>query len=244
MEAQEGPRAPREVRFGTADHASQYVEADAPPEEIAAAVQFLIANAPVCAAWPTLWLQDIGRRTIFQVRYDLMTRDWGAEIAQTSTARMEEFVAMGYLTRRDRPDIGAGAVEYVLTEAGEAAMHGSPFSGERPTFCAPAERRLVAVTSVEWVQSNCGNLRVRFSHVSDDWPTWAGAESTRARMMTVWPAIGVVSEGTMTLSRQWYSARARPRDTPNGSLRSVCYDNSRTRQIGDDMVLFTDSPQE
>lgn len=238
--APEGPRAPREVRFGTADHASQYVEAEVRPDEIAAAVQTLISAAPVCTPWPTLWLERTGRRTHFLVRYDLMSRDWGGQIAAASTERMEEFVAMGFMTRRERPDLGQGAVEYTLTPAGEAALDGSPYSGERPTFCAPAERRLVAVTVVEWVQSNCGNLRVRFSHVSDEWPSWARSETTRLRMATQWPALGYVAEGTVTLSRQWYSDRERPRDTPNGALRSVCYDQSRARIIGDDLVLFVE----
>jgi hypothetical protein len=240
--APSGPVAPREIRTGVAETAAQYVEASVSMEEVAAAVQAMIAVEPVCTNWPTLWLQDAGRRTLFIVRYDLMTRDWGPSVAQSSTERMEEFVASGFLIKRPRDDLGLGVVEYALTAPGDTALNGSPYTSERPTFCAPAERRLVAVTTMEWGQYPCGNLRVRFSHVSDDWPAWARAESTRARLARTWPALGAEAEGAVTLSRFWRSDRRRETSVGQGELTSVCYDRRRRRIIGGDLELFN-APQ-
>ena len=237
-----GPVAPREIRTGVAATAAQYVESSVSPDEVAATVQAMIANEPVCTAWPTLWLQEGGRRTLFIARYDLMSRDWGPDVAQSSLQRMEEFVASGFLTRRSRDDLGSGVVEYVLTPAGDAVMSGSPYSGERPTFCAPAERRLTEITAMEWGQFPCGNLRVRFAHVSDDWPSWARAEATRARLAQTWPALGGAVEGQVTLSRRWYAARERQRDIGHGELASICFDANRNRIIGDDLELFSPAP--
>jgi len=234
--APSGPSAPREIRTGAAENAAQYVESNVSRDEVAAAVQAMIAAEPVCAGWPTLWLQDGGRRTLFIVRYDLMLRDWGAEVAASSQERMAEFVASGFLNIRPREDLGPGAIEYTLTPVGDAALSGSPYSGERPTFCAPAERRLLEITAMEWGQFACGNLHVRFSHVSDDWPSWARAESTRARLAQNWPALGAPAEGAVTLSRRWFSQRERGSDAGRGELASVCYD--RGRVIGDDLQLF------
>jgi hypothetical protein len=94
------------------------------------------------------------------------------------------------------------------------------------------------VISMEWVRSDCGNLRVRFRHVADTWPTWAVTEATRQRLAEQWPPLGETAEGQVTLSRQWFSRRALPRDTPNGALQSICYDPQRARVTGDDVVLF------
>ncbi|HRK64984.1 MAG TPA: hypothetical protein PLN53_11360 [Terricaulis sp.] len=238
--APSGPSAPREIRTGAAETAAQYVESSVSPEEVAAAVQAMIAVEPICASWPTLWLQDGGRRTLFIVRYDLMARDWGADVAANSQGRMNEFVASGFLTERARSDIGPGVVEYVLTPAGDQAMSGSPYSGERPNFCAPAERRLVSVTAMEWGQYECGNLRVRFEHVGDDWPSWARAQATRDRLAQSWPAVGAPAQGTVTLSRRWFSESAN--GMGRGELASVCYDANRRRILGDDLELFSPAP--
>lgn len=233
--------APREIRAGLAETAAQYVEAGVSREEVGAAIQAMIAVEPICANWPTLWLQDGGRRTLFLVRFDLMTRDWGPGVAASSQERMAEFVASGFLNSRPRDDLGPGAMEYTLTPAGDAAMSGSPYSGERPTFCAPAERRFVEVTNMEWGEFPCGNLRVRFSHVSDEWPAWARAESTRARLAQTWPAVGETAEGVVTLSRRWHSLRERTRgEIGRGELASVCYNNGR--YLGDDLELFSAAP--
>ncbi|HRP11868.1 MAG TPA: hypothetical protein PLK37_12605 [Terricaulis sp.] len=237
-----GPSAPREIRTGVAESAAQYVESSVSPEEVAAAIQAMIAAEQVCTSWPTLWLQDGGRRTLFIVRYDLMMRDWGQGVAASSQERMAEFVAAGFLNMRSREDLGPGALEYTLTSAGDAALSGSPYSGERPTFCAPVERRLVEITAMEWGQYPCGNLHVRFTHVSDDWPSWARAESTRLRLAQTWPALGEATEGSVTLSRRWYSQRQRGSEAGRGELASVCYDPGRTRIIGDDLRLFSAQP--
>lgn len=237
-----GPVAPREIRAGVAATAAQYVESSVSREEVAAALQTMIDAERICTNWPTLWLQDGGRRTLFIARYDLMTRDWGAEIAQSSQERMEEFVASGFLTKRARDDLGPGVVEYVLTPAGDAAMSGSPYSGERPTFCAPVERRLVDIAAMEWGDFPCGNLRVRFAHVGDDWPSWARSDATRARLAQTWPALGQPAEGQVTLSRRWYSPRDRAPGVGHGELASVCYDANRNRIIGDDLELLSPAP--
>lgn len=238
--APSGRSAPREIRTGAAESAAQYVETSVSPDEVATAVQAMIAAEPICASWPTLWLQDGGRRTLFIVRYDLMARDWGAEVAASSRVRMDEFVASAFLSERPRSDIGPGVIEYVLTPAGDAAMNGSPYSGERPTFCAPAERRLLSITAMEWGQYPCGNLRVRFDHVSDDWPSWARAQATRDRLAQSWPAIGAPAQGVVTLSRRWFSESEN--GMGRGELASVCYDANRRRIIGDDLELFSPAP--
>jgi hypothetical protein len=92
---------------------------------------------------------------------------------------------------------------------------------------------------MEWGQFPCGNLKVRFSHVSDEWPCWARAQGTRDRLAQMWPALGERSEGSVTLSRFWYSAR-RTDGVGRGELTSVCYEGSRI--VGDDLELF-DPPQ-
>jgi len=230
-----GPRAPMQIRTGVVESAIQGVETDVSQDEVAEAVRAMVAEAPICAAWPTLWLEQASRRTLFIARYDLMRRDWGGDVADASYARMEEFVMLGYLTKRPRDDLGPGATEYDLTAEGRTAMRGSPYSGERPNFCAPAQRRLIEITDMQWGRFACGNLQVRFTHVSDDWPTWARDEVTRERLAQTWPAIGEPAQGSVTLSRQWSSERG----GPNGALRSVCYDASRERIIGDDLQLFS-----
>lgn len=238
--APEGLVAPREIRAGIAETAAQYVESGVTEAEVAAAIQAMIAAEPVCTGWPTLWLQDGGRRTLFLARYDLMTRDWGPGVADASRERMAEFVAGGFLNARPREDLGAGAMEYTLTSMGDAALRGSPYSGERPTFCAPAERRLVEISEMEWGAFPCGNLRVRFTHVGDGWPSWAQAEAMRARLAQSWPAPGEAASGSVTLSRRWHSARGRS-GVGRGELASICYDNAR-RLIGDDLELFAAAP--
>lgn len=110
-----------------------------------------------------------------------MARDWGGEVAASSRARMQEFVDLGFLTSRERPDMGADVVEYSLTQQGGASVQGSPYGGARPSFCAPAEHGVVAVTDVQHGQFACGSMRVRFTHVADAWPNWARTDNARAR---------------------------------------------------------------
>lgn len=233
-------RMPSEIRSNFADMAIQRVEQDVAREEVAGAVQRMIASAPICMQWPALWLVEPERRNSFVVRYDLMLRDWSGGAVQSAQARMDEFVAMGFLSKRDLPELGVGAVEYTITSEGRAHLRGVVGSGQRPNFCAPAERRLVDITAMEWGQYPCGSLRVRFTHVGDDWPSWARADATRMRLAQTWPAIGETGQGEVSMSRQWY--RQAPRGFENGALRSACLDNERQRIVGDDLNLFASSP--
>jgi hypothetical protein len=233
-------RPPREIRTGAADMVLQGVEQSVTREEVAAAVQSMIAVAPVCTPWPAVWLQGNERWAAFVVRYDFMTRDWGQNVSTADEQRMEEFVAMGFLARRDRPEMGAHVVEYTLTEAGRSALRGSPYGGDRPSFCGPAQRRLLEITAMDFGRYPCGNLFVRFQHVSDTWPTWATSNRTRDRIAAMWPALGTPAEGSVSLNRQWFRTNELPRDRQNGSLQSVCYDSAHERVTGDDLNLFVD----
>lgn len=234
-----GPRPPGEIRTGAAEMALQAVERDIAAEEIARAVQRLVEEAQLCMSWPALWLEDSGRRTQFLARYDLMARDWGAEVTAESAARMQEFVDLGFLTAQARQAVGPGVVLYTLSpEQGQAAMQGSPYGGARPSFCGPSGRRLREITNIEWGEFDCGNLRVNFTHVADDWPAWARTEGARARIAQTWSPPGQSLTGRVTLSRQWYRRDSLPGgDFENGSLRSVCFDPVRTRFAGSDLDL-------
>lgn len=229
---------PREIRSGAADMALTSVEQDVPREEVAQAVGALVAQAPVCLAWPTLWLEGSDRRSVYLARFDLMARDWGAEVATESRSRMQDFVDMGFLTMRERSEIGPNVVEYSLTREGSQHLQGTPYGGSgRPSFCSPSQRRLVEITNLEWGQFTCGSLRVQFTHVADAWPDWARTERTRAYLAATWAPIGAVSEGSVSLARQWFRHDRLPRGARNGELRSVCYDAQRERVAGDDLQL-------
>lgn len=229
-------RAPSEIRSGFAEMVIQRVEREISREEVAAAIQSLIANEPICTPFPAVWLESVTRNT-FVVRYDLMARDWGADAAASARARMDEFVASSALNERARPEVGADAVEYTITAQGRSRMRGTIETGQRPAFCGGAERRLVEITSMEWGQYPCGSLRVRFTHVGDDWPSWARSEATRQRLAMDWPPVGETANGSVSFSRQWYRARDLPPGAVNGALRSVCYDAGRERVIGNDLDL-------
>ncbi|WP_395648065.1 hypothetical protein [Terricaulis sp.] len=234
---------PREVRLGAADMVIARVEPTVAREEVAATVQGMLTAAPICLSWPGVWLEaPTVRRTAYVVRYDLMRRDWGAEVAEAARQRMEEFVALGFMTREDLSERGGDIVQYSLTYQGREHLQGSPYGGDRPTFCGPAERRLVEITALEFGNYPCGSLRVSFTHTADDWPSWARAERTRSRLAESWPQPGVQSSGTVTLSRQWYRENQVPAGVRNGALKSVCYDASRQRVIGDDLDLAAALP--
>lgn len=233
-----GPRPPAEIRTGAAEMALQAVERDIAAEEISRAVQRLVDEAQVCTSWPALWLEDAGRRTQFLVRYDLMARDWGADVTAESAARMQEFVELGFLTTQTRQSIGPGVTLYTLSPAGQTAMKGSPYGGARPSFCGPSGRRLQEITNIEWGEFECGNLRVSFTHSADDWPAWARTDGARARIVQTWSPPGQSLAGRVTLSRQWYRRDSLPSEGfENGSLRSVCFDPVRTRFAGSDLDL-------
>jgi len=227
-------RMPREVLVGAVDMVIQRVEQNVSRAEVAAALGPMIANAPVCLRWPALWIEQT-RRTTFLVRYDLMARDWGQPAASAAEARMEEFVAMGFLQRLpgDNPQVA----NYVVTETGESYLSGTIEAGRRPSFCAPAERRLVAIEAMEWGQYPCGTLHVRFTHEGDAMPSWVRADAMRARLEQVWPQAGAPVSGEVSLSRQWFRRQNLPPGAENGGLRSACYDARRQEITGSDLNL-------
>ncbi len=227
---------PREIRSGVAEMAIQRVEESVSPDEVAAAITPLISNATICMRWPALWMERVQRNS-FVVRYALMARDWGEGASAAAEARMEEFVAAGFLDKAPADALDPRAVEYTLTAAGHENLAGIVEPGRRPRFCAPAERQLVEITSMEWGEYPCGTLLVRFTHSADDWPSWARSDATRARLASTWPAIGEATPGTISLSRQWYRRDVVPSGYRNGSLRSLCYDASRQVVTGDDLNL-------
>jgi hypothetical protein len=230
-------RMPPEIRAGTAEMLLEPVESTVSREEVAAAVQRLVAAAPACMPWPGLWLSASDRRSVFLARYDLMARDWGTEVAVESKARMDEFVALGFLSARASPDQGLDAVQYDLTEAGASALQGSPYGDVRPSFCGPLERRVVEITALEFGAYPCGNLLVRFTHVGDAFPSWAHTASAQARVVQASAPIGVVANGTVSLRRQWFRHGVGPEGRANGALDSVCYDAEREEMRGDDLDL-------
>lgn len=225
---------PYEVRSGLVESAIAPVEREITQEEIAASVSDLVARAPQCFPWPTLWLAPEDRRSNFVARFDLMARDWGEDLAAESERRMNEFVEMGFLTRRDR---GRRVVEFTLTDAGRAYLQGSPYGVSHPSFCPPAGRRLVHITNVEWGGFDCGSIQVRFTHTADAWPDWARTENARARLASTWGPFGDELEGRVSLSRRWYRREDLPTGVRNGSLQSVCYDAARDTVVGDDLQM-------
>jgi hypothetical protein len=232
-------RAPREIRLGQAEMVIQRVESDVSRDEVFAAVERMLAQASICIRWPPLWIED-GRRASLVVRYDLMARDWGEVSVADAQAWMDEFVEAGFLISSALPNT-PGAFSYQLTAEGEQRLSGIIEPGRRPSFCGLAERRLVEITEMEWGDFPCGSLLVRFSHVADDWPSWARAETTRARLAAGWPPVGVAATGSVSLSRQWYRRGAVPPGFANGSLHSACFDARRQRIVGDDLNLTTAS---
>jgi hypothetical protein len=229
-------RVPREIRTGAADSVIERVENTVDRTEVAAAVQNLVAAAPICYPWPGLWLDASDRRNVYFARYGLMARDWGDDVTVASQQRMREFVELGFLIARDRPDLGPGVVEYTLTSDGVAFLRGSPYGGARPQFCPNAQRRVLEITNMEFGQFECGNLRVSFTHVADTWPTWARTDAARQRVDATWAPPAVPISGQVTLSRQWFRRGAIPPGIQNGGLRSLCLDDARN-VIGDDLNL-------
>lgn len=229
-------RLPREIRSGAADTVIEPVERDVSPDEVSSAVSRIVSASPVCMTWPSLWLDDTPIRNIYRVRFDLMKRDWGVPVSNASQQRMDEFVDMGFLTKRTRDDIGTDVVEYTLTDLGRGYLNGSPYGGDRPTFCAPSERRVVAVTRLDFGQFPCGNLQVHFTHQAPDAPSWAHTDAARQRVAQSMdaPSLG---EGLVTLGRQWYRPDALPAGITNGSLNSACYDSNHKNIIGNDLNL-------
>jgi hypothetical protein len=228
---------PSEIRRGFVESAIAPVEQDVSREEIEQTIGSLVQSAPVCIPWPTLWLEGDDRRTVFVARFDLMARDWGEDLAAESERRMAEFVQQGFLSVRQRPDLGARAMEFSLTPEGRTSLRGSPYGGERPSFCPSAGRRLVEITSMEWGRFDCGSLHVRFTHIADAWPAWAQSEDARARIESEWGPLGTMLDGSVTLARRWFRRDRLPTGVRNGALQSVCYDATRNEVVGDDLAL-------
>jgi hypothetical protein len=214
---QDYSRLPRQIRSGAADMVIQPVERDVSPDEVNSAVSRIVSSSPICMTWPSLWLEDVHARSTFRARYDLMKRDWGMPVALASQQRMDEFVDMGFVTKRARDDVGADVVEYTLTDLGRNYLNGSPYGGDRPNFCAPSERRVVAVTRMDFGQFPCGSLQVHFMHAAPAAPSWARTEAARARVAQ--------------------SIDALPAGMTNGSLQSACYDTGHKNIIGNDLNL-------
>lgn len=246
MDAPEDPsvaRMPFEVRAGQADMMIMAVEQGVSRAEVAGAVQALADDATLCMSWPGLWIDALERRTSYTARYDLMSRDWGESVAANSRRRMQEFVDLGFITQRDRPDIGVGVTEYTLTTEGTATLQGSIEVGGRLAFCPETPRRVIEIVDMQWGAFECGSLAVRFTHTADDWPAWAQTEAARARIVQTWAANGDAASGTVTLGRQWFSRRAAPAGLrQNGGLTSACYDPERGRVMGTDLNLAAGSP--
>jgi hypothetical protein len=225
---------PREIRTGYVESAISPVEREIAQEELAEAVGRLVSEAPQCFAWPTLWLDQQDRRSSYVARFDLMARDWGADLAAESERRMNEFVEMGLLARRER---APGVVEFTLTPEGRSSLKGSPYGASHPSFCPPAGRRLVQITNVEWGSFSCGNVQVSFTHGMDAWPEWARTQYARERLESTWGPLGSRLEGRVSLSRRWYRRESVPSGVRNGSLQSVCYDAAREQVVGDDLQM-------
>ncbi len=230
-------RTPREVRSGGVDSAVAPVERDVSREEVAAAVRSILERSPICVSWPAVWLNEGPSRSAYVLRADLMARDWGEEVAREGERRMDEFVDMGFMTKRERPELGARVHEYALTPLGRLHLQGSPYGGDRPVFCAPSQRRLIELTRVEFGQFPCGTLRAYFTYTAQDWPAWAQTTAARARIADDIGTIGAVQNGAVSLGRQWYSQTALPAGVTNGSLQSICYNAQYQRVTGDDLDL-------
>ncbi len=227
-----GPRAPRDIRQGYYDSAVQAVERDVSREEVAATISAMLANVPVCMRIPGLWLDGEMRHGAFVVRYDLMQRDWGGDVAAEAKRRMDEFVEMGFLDAQ-----GEGETQYAVTALGQSLLRGSFETGNPPSFCGPAPRRLIEITDMEWGAFDCGTLRVRFTHDAESWPSWATSETARNYVVAAMPAPGETAAGSVSLLRQWFADENRAQADNNGGLRSLCYYAARRPSERGDLNL-------
>lgn len=228
-------RMPREIRVGATGMVIQAVEQEVSRQEVAAAIGPMIAAAPVCMNWPALWIEQ-PRRASLVVRYDLMTRDWGAAAVASARARMDEFVELGLMNAA--PGADPNIVAYALTDTGVQYLDGTIEAGRRPDFCGPAERRLVEITTLEWGQFPCGTVRVGFTHDGEEWPSWARSDATRTRLAAAgWPLPETAVNGSVSLSRQWFRRQDLPPGALNGGLTSACYDARRQQITGDDLLM-------
>ncbi len=230
---------PRALRESGGDMAIENVATDVTREEVAESVSDLVRQAPMCLAWPSLWLEGGRNGRVFLVRFDLMARDWGPDVAAQAAQPMDEFVELGFLSKRMRGEV----TEYRLTAEGRRYLQGSPHGDGRASFCAPGQRHMIEITNMEWGQFPCGSLRVRFTHVADNWPDWARTEGVRARFAEAFGGLAETREGVVSLNRQWFAPGSEPENMRrNGELRSLCYDPERGRVTGDDLNLSPAPP--
>jgi hypothetical protein len=230
-------RTPREILSGAANTVLAPVERNVSREEVAVAVRAILDQSQICMPWPGLWLNEGSSRTAYVVRADLMARDWGENVARGGEQRMDEFVDMGFLLKRERPEVGARVHEYALTQLGRQYLQGSPYGGDRPIFCAPSQRKLIELTNVEFGQFPCGTARASFTYSAQDWPTWARSEGARARIAGDLGPIGAVENGAVSMGRQWFRQDTLPTGVINGSLQSVCYNAQAQRVMDSDLNL-------
>jgi len=230
-------RTPREIRSGAANTVMAPVERDVSRAEITVAVRAILDQSQICMPWPGLWLNEASSRAAYVMRADLMARDWGEDVAREGERRMDEFVDMGFMTKRERPELGARVHEYALTQVGRQYLQGSPYGGDRPIFCAPSQRRLIELTNVQFGQFPCGSVRASFTYAAQDWPTWARTDAARARIADDIGPIGAVENGAVSLGRQWFSPASLPDGVTNGSLQSICYNAQAQRITGNDLDL-------
>jgi hypothetical protein len=230
-------RTPREIRSGAANTVVAPVERNVSREEVTLAVRAILDQSQICMPWPGLWLNEGQSHAAYVVRADLMARDWGEDVAREGEQRMDEFVDMGFLTKRERPEIGARVHEYALSQVGRQYLQGSPYGGDRPIFCAPSQRKLIQLTNVEFGQFPCGSARASFTYSAQDWPTWARTDAARTRVAEELGPIGTVENGAVSLGRQWFRQDALPDGVTNGSLQSICYNAQAQRVTGTDLNL-------
>lgn len=222
---------PREIRLGQVEAAVQTVEREVSAAEVQAAINRLIEAQQLCMPAPGLWLAGEARAGSFTVRYDLMERDWGASNAAQARDRMEEFVAMGFLT----PGGSRSETTYSLTELGRSLLKGTFGGRAPPSFCGVSGRRVVEIVDMQWGAYDCGSLHVTFRHGAEDWPDWALSELARARVAQSFGDPALFGDGAVSLNRYWV-LQAPPGET-NGALRSMCYDADRQGSATGDLVL-------
>lgn len=202
-------------------------------EEIASAIRDLIKTYPVCRRLHALRL--VGRAVNFD-------RARGAAIEGTEED-LDALVRLGYLTKTALPESGERVFKYDRTERGQDTnIIGT--SG----LCFPADRVLVAVTSVERelnatrrpslgdpvspeAAARDGYLLVKFTHAADPKSAWVQEPDlvklvggNRAALLPG-PA-----EGSARLSRVWIRAEHPLKGAPeSGALWALSWDAVHNR---------------
>lgn len=203
-------------------------------EEIRAAVERVVAAAPVCLPLPVVWWEPAAP---FTVRFG-PTLWRGAPIPEDAEQRLDDFVQMGFWLKHPEPQVGDGIFQYELTTAGQRYYRGHPFWGARASFCPPAERQLVSIVDVVRVPAEHPerfpalgfyppvSLGVRFQWAGVPAQSWLPSEDLRTRYRRYLPESGVTSEGYARLFRVWRRNDHPIANAPlSGALETFCYDN-------------------